>query len=143
MEYYPHLTQLRRDIVRIARIAIVLILVIILVFSVACKPDVKGTVELPPEFQGVVEVEHEPHELILGLGGKILGVDVCIWNIGTQTIDFYYEIYVYDSGEHLLAREESFISHPLAPEGHWCDHVWCWKADYEKVDSYIIVLKKR
>lgn len=128
---------------KMAKIPVIVLLGIVLVSLFACGVNIEGEVELPSEFQGVVEVEHEPNEVITGTAGKMLGVDIWIWNVGTQRIDFSYELYIYDSEGLLLDKQQSSSHLSLAPGNHNYDHIWCWKAPYEKVASYKIILIKK
>jgi hypothetical protein len=136
-------TKGRRWAVKMAKIPVIVLLGIVVASLFACGVSLEGEVELPSEFQGVVEVEHESDEVITGTAGKILGVDIWIWNVGTQTIDYSYELNIYDSEGLLLDKHQSSSHLSLEPGGHNYDHIWCWQAPYEKVASYkIIVIKK-
>jgi uncharacterized protein YcfL len=128
---------------KIAKIPAMVLLGIVLVSMFACGVSLEGEVELPPEFQGVVEVEHAPDAVVTGTAGKILGVDVRIRNVGTEAIHFSYDLYVYDSEGFILDRQQSSSHLSLQPGDHNYDHIWCWQAPYEQVASYkIIVMKK-
>jgi len=134
---------------KMARIAVILLLGILLLSGLACGSSIKGTVELPPGFQGVVEVEHEPGRVDT-IFGEVFVVNGLIWNMGTERINFLYAIEFRDSRGRLLNRFEpdptadlEFPNPPywsLAPGEHERLFGDCYY--YSRVASYKIILWK-
>ena len=104
---------------------------------------IKHTIQLPSGLQGVLSVENIK-ETVSGAyvgGDRLLLVSGIIWNQGTQTVWFDYDIYFYDSSNRLLYDCDALHHEPdvLEPGAH-TDLTSCFGCDHgELVTSYTIV----
>ena len=132
------------------RIAVVLLLSILLVSGFACGGErhVSGTIEITPEFKGILDLEYDAHwQDSIWPGRKEFGGEVFMWNMGTETIRYTFEIYFYDSRGRLLDKkvlpsenEASIITYSIEPGGH--TEFYAGTAYPDRVSSYQIIIEK-
>jgi hypothetical protein len=129
---------------RLARIAAIALLGILLISGLSCSlfgGGVKGTIQLASGLQGVLSVENiKLTTLDFGLDKSLL-INGIIWNEGTQTVWFKYTVDFYDSSNRLLYEcvPSEYTPFSLGP-GSNTDLSSCFGCPHgDQVASYKIV----